>query len=253
MKIIGHRGAAGLALENTLPSIEVARILGVDAIEFDVRKTKDNKLVLCHDGDVSDISESSAKLKHSRLKELKRILLDDKQSTIPSVQEALKIAGGTPVIIELKEVDTAELLIPILKKYSKLDITVASFKLGELAKLRQANVKAKLFGLEHTKPFEIVQYARELKLDGIGLNFWILNPLTYWMCKRAGLNIYVFTVNSRLVGRFLGMLYPDVSVCTDHPEWFIKHPYLRLKAERSWTTDSASLKARAKKRRNRRR
>ena len=56
MKIIGHRGAAGLALENTLPGIELARLLGVDAIEIDVRKTKDNQLILCHDADLKRVA-----------------------------------------------------------------------------------------------------------------------------------------------------------------------------------------------------
>ena len=74
MKIIGHRGAAGLALENTLPSLELARLLGVHAIEFDVRKTKDNRLVLCHDADLSDISNSDAKVRSLNYKKKKLFL-----------------------------------------------------------------------------------------------------------------------------------------------------------------------------------
>ncbi|MGZ6005431.1 MAG: glycerophosphodiester phosphodiesterase, partial [Candidatus Saccharimonadales bacterium] len=49
MKIMGHRGAAGLELENSAAGIEKAIELGVDFIEIDVRKTHDNQLILCHD------------------------------------------------------------------------------------------------------------------------------------------------------------------------------------------------------------
>lgn len=47
--ITGHRGAAGLAPENTLASIQLAIELGVDRIEIDVQQTKDNKIIVLHD------------------------------------------------------------------------------------------------------------------------------------------------------------------------------------------------------------
>ncbi|HLU85341.1 MAG TPA: glycerophosphodiester phosphodiesterase family protein [Vicingaceae bacterium] len=47
--ITGHRGAAGLAPENTLASIQLALELGVDRIEIDVQQTKDNKIIVLHD------------------------------------------------------------------------------------------------------------------------------------------------------------------------------------------------------------
>jgi len=49
MKVIGHRGAAGLAPENTFAGFDIALALGVDGIETDVQKTQDGKLVLFHD------------------------------------------------------------------------------------------------------------------------------------------------------------------------------------------------------------
>lgn len=234
MKIIGHRGAAGLALENTLPSLELARLLGVDAIEFDVRKTKDNKLVLCHDADLSDISKSDQKVRSLTYAQLQAIRLNDDHSTVPSLHEGLKMCGTIPVLIELKETGCAELLIEELKKFPDIQATVLSFKLDELARLRTLQPNMKLYGLERTKPFDIMQFAKELRLNGVGLNFWLLNPLTYWLAKRYHLDIFVYTVNSKLLGRFIGLLYPDVAICTNHPEFFIKHPYLKLRAERPW-------------------
>ena len=45
----GHRGARGLAPENTLPSFEQAIEIGVDAIELDVVITKDEKVLVSHE------------------------------------------------------------------------------------------------------------------------------------------------------------------------------------------------------------
>ena len=47
--VIGHRGAAGLAPENTLAAFNKACEIGVDAIELDVLLTKDRKIVVHHD------------------------------------------------------------------------------------------------------------------------------------------------------------------------------------------------------------
>lgn len=48
-RIIGHRGAAGYAPENTLESIRTAADTGADWVEFDVKLTKDQVPVLFHD------------------------------------------------------------------------------------------------------------------------------------------------------------------------------------------------------------
>src|SRR6266567_6414063 len=47
--VIGHRGAAARAPENTLAGLRHAKALGCSWAEFDVRLTGDGALVLCHD------------------------------------------------------------------------------------------------------------------------------------------------------------------------------------------------------------
>lgn len=46
--IIGHRGARGLAPENTLLGFEKALEYDIDMIEFDIRQTKDDVLIVIH-------------------------------------------------------------------------------------------------------------------------------------------------------------------------------------------------------------
>jgi glycerophosphoryl diester phosphodiesterase len=47
--VIGHRGAAAHAPENTLAGFRAAKSLGCAWVEFDVRLTVDGRLVVCHD------------------------------------------------------------------------------------------------------------------------------------------------------------------------------------------------------------
>ena len=47
--VIGHRGAAGLAPENTLAAFDKACEIGVNAVELDVLLTKDSQIVVHHD------------------------------------------------------------------------------------------------------------------------------------------------------------------------------------------------------------
>jgi glycerophosphoryl diester phosphodiesterase len=46
---VAHRGASGYAPENTLAAVDKADKLGIDWVETDVQRTKDNKLVVMHD------------------------------------------------------------------------------------------------------------------------------------------------------------------------------------------------------------
>lgn len=49
LDVQGHRGAAGLAPENSLAAFEAAVDLGVDTVELDVRLSADGQVVIWHD------------------------------------------------------------------------------------------------------------------------------------------------------------------------------------------------------------
>ena len=52
--VIGHRGAAGYAVENTLPSMDTAIARGANALEIDLCMTADSAIVLWHDWNPDD-------------------------------------------------------------------------------------------------------------------------------------------------------------------------------------------------------
>ena len=69
--VIGHRGAAGLAPENTLTSFKKAAAIGADMIELDVHKTSDDYLVCIHDDDVSRTTEGEGLVSELTLNEIR--------------------------------------------------------------------------------------------------------------------------------------------------------------------------------------
>lgn len=231
MKVIGHRGACGLALENTLASLEIACLLGVDAIEFDIRKTKDNELVVCHDADLDRVSDRQDKISSLTVQELQKITLRDGHSVVPTLRQALTLVKETPVIIEIKENDCMPELLEILDEFQHPNVTVASFKHDEMILARQLRPDLRIYLAEKTKPIEIIHLARDIKANGFDLNFWLLNPIIYWLARRHNLEIMVFTVNHTLLVRFINMLYPRVAICTNHPEKFIKRSWKKLKKD----------------------
>ena len=218
MKIIGHRGAAGLALENTLESIKAAIEAGVDAIEFDVRITKDGKLVLSHDRHLGRVSKKSARITESSLAILRKVKLNNGKAIV-TLSEAIKNTKEIPLIIEPKESDWATPLANFLRAQEDIsNCKVISFNHDELHAFHTLLPKVPVFALEHTKPFEVIRVAKTLGFTGIDINFWLLNPLTYYLARYHKLEIIVYTVNRPWIAKFLNFLYPGISITTDVPD-----------------------------------
>lgn len=219
-KIIGHRGAAGLALENSRDSIKTALSYDMDGIEFDVRRTSDGKLVVLHDRHTGRIATEKLYANRSTQAELQALILKNGQH-IPTLEEVLDIIGDQMrVTIDIKNGGSADEILRILveRPQSKVDFT--SFHHNELQTLKAALPKCRIYALEHFSPFEIVRHAYILGATGISLNMWLMNPLTYQMAKRHGLQLRVYTVNNPLLVKFFRYLYPEVVIYTDHPERF---------------------------------
>lgn len=218
MKVIGHRGAAGLALENTIQSIKAAKRAGVDAIEFDIRLTSDKKFVLCHDNSVSRVSDEHDHV----IKEISSHLINEivlkNGEKVPTLGEALQAAGKTPVIIEAKGTKWAKSLAKFLNQSNAKTAAVISFNHTELSHFAKLEPNIATYAVERTRPFDVIQIAKQNRFTGIDMNFWLLNPLTYWLARRKNLEIIVYTVNHRWIAWFLNVLFPQISITTDFPQ-----------------------------------
>ena len=117
--IVAHRGASKNAPENTLAAFTLAWIQGADAIELDVRRTKDGQLVCMHDettGRTCSKDLTVAKSTYNQLIELdagKKFGDSWRGQKIPLLSEVLRaLPPGKKAIVEIK--DNAE-SVPLLK------------------------------------------------------------------------------------------------------------------------------------------
>ena len=95
---IGHKGAAALAPENTLRSIERALEVGVDMVEVDVLSLADGTLVLAHSDDLFEVSHGAARgrVAGESLAELRELAPD-----LPTLDEALALIAAREAAVQL--------------------------------------------------------------------------------------------------------------------------------------------------------
>lgn len=93
--VMAHRGASRDERENTLAAFRRAAEVGADAVELDVRRTRDGVLVVHHDPRLAD---------GRAIVETTRVELPDH---VPTLAEALDACGAMWVNVEIKN-DSAE-------------------------------------------------------------------------------------------------------------------------------------------------
>lgn len=221
MFLIGHRGAAGLAPENTLLSIEAGIDNGANAIECDIRVTKDKKLVLCHDDTLLRIAGNSKKISELSLNQIHTTITNSGQP-IPTLAEALEAAGNTPLVIEGKGSDWAELLATELKGHKGTKPMVISSNHPELFLFTQALPGVETFAINDHSPFDAIRNATLLNLSGISTGFSHYNPLVYRYARRNNLKMITSPINRPWAVWFFHKLYPEVMITTDFPDRFKK-------------------------------
>lgn len=114
--MVGHRGNAAHAPENTLESFGQAIALGVDAIELDVHLTADGHVVVIHDPTVDRTTDRSGRVDRLTVADIQRAdagyrFTPDHGDTwpyrghgirVPTLDEVLGAFPSTPLLIEVK-------------------------------------------------------------------------------------------------------------------------------------------------------
>ncbi len=72
-KVIGHRGAAALAPENTLAGLRLAAELGVRCVEFDTKLTADGRCIVFHDETLERTTDGRGRVAASRYDAIARL------------------------------------------------------------------------------------------------------------------------------------------------------------------------------------
>lgn len=148
--VIGHRGAAAVRPENTLPAFRHALDLGVDAVEFDVRLTGDGVVVVHHDATTERTCGDSLLIDRSSIGALRKLdaaanfrgeFRSARQTPIPILDEVLELTRPLPVIIECKTEETAPFVVDVLRSHGATPrAVVGSFLNGAMRYVRAASI-----------------------------------------------------------------------------------------------------------------
>jgi glycerophosphoryl diester phosphodiesterase len=127
--VIGHRGAAGAAPENTLASIRKARELGATWVEFDVKLTRDGHAILFHDDRLERTSDGQGAVAATTLAQIRRLDAGSwfgaafRGEPVPTFEQALVVCAelGLGINVEIKpcanrEVETAQATMSTLRE-----------------------------------------------------------------------------------------------------------------------------------------
>ncbi|MEM1236540.1 MAG: glycerophosphodiester phosphodiesterase family protein [Pseudomonadota bacterium] len=109
VEIIAHRGASGMAPENTMAAIDAAVAAGADWVEIDVQETADGEIVVMHDSDFMKLSGNPLKIWDATTDGLNEIDIGSwfdpsfSDERVPTLLEALEaVRDRSKLLIELK-------------------------------------------------------------------------------------------------------------------------------------------------------
>jgi glycerophosphoryl diester phosphodiesterase len=231
--VIGHRGAAARAPENTLAALCCAKELGCIWVEFDVRLTGDGAPVLCHDPSLDRTTNGSGPVAAQTLAAIRRCdaggwfapaFVAEK---MPTLDEAVALAAelGLGANIELKadrgrEYATAAAVAATLQRLDDRrlpPLLVSSFLLSALAALRELAPQIPRGVLFRLVPRGWGEIARRLGCVAIGADHRRLRPRRAAEIRAAGYQLAAYTVNEAPRARVL-YDWGVTSVFSDAPD-----------------------------------
>ncbi|MCK5740231.1 glycerophosphodiester phosphodiesterase [bacterium] len=131
--LFAHRGCSRHFPENTLPAFQAGVDTGVDALEIDVRLTKDDQFVVFHDPDLKRMTGTRGKIRHYTQLELQNIQARHEKAGMAAILPLTDLFAAFPTMnfnIDLKdnEPEAAELLWPLLQQYHmEKQVIIGSF------------------------------------------------------------------------------------------------------------------------------
>jgi glycerophosphoryl diester phosphodiesterase len=135
---IGHRGTRRDFDENTILAFKKAKEYGANYIEFDIRKTKDKKLVVLHDSYLDRTTDGTGLLKDFTYEEIRAVKTVMYKNSIPSLTEVLdEFNGQINFMIELKEEDLVDDVAEVIKANNLIgNIVISGKRLHDLLRIK---------------------------------------------------------------------------------------------------------------------
>lgn len=245
VEIIAHKGASGIAPENTMAAFALALEMGVDMIELDVRNTKDEQIIVFHDETLERTTDGTGLVHDYTLDEIKNLdagawFGDAKYvgEKVPTLKEVLDfIDGRCKVLIEIKHMDHphyhdfAEKLIDIIRNekngYDWVILQSYENEYLEVAHEYDDHVQTKklLIGEDSTPLLAFYIETRiilgraklEGRLSALNPEYTTLSTRRIFRMHAHGFKVYTYPVNTR--ADMVKMMHMGVDgIITDHPE-----------------------------------
>lgn len=222
MKVVGHRGARGLAPENTIASLKKAIEHGADEIEIDVRVTKNGVVILHHDAKLSDRSGQRLSIKNSLYADLKR-----RKPDLTTLEEAIEVVNKrVPLQIEVKPGVPVSPVVKTLKQFIKQGWREADFLLGSKSQTTLNDLHRQFPSIQKVVIESWSGIRAHLRARQVGTKLISINKLCLWpgyirAVKRSGYYLYSYTVNDLAKAKQWQKNGLD-AVVTDYPDRFDK-------------------------------
>jgi glycerophosphoryl diester phosphodiesterase len=228
---IAHRGASYLAPENTVAAAKLAWELGADAVEIDVYLTKDNRVMAMHD---KDTKRTTGGKKSLAIKKTPSLVLNDldvgswkdekyKGEKIPFISEIIEtVPEGKKLVVEIK---TGSEILPHLKraieKSGKQDQMVfICFGWETILETKKEFPANACYWLSSSKQGlkKKMKEAAEAGLEGVNLNYKIIDEEVMQMANELNLEVLTWTVNDPEIAKRMTEL-GVTGITTDRPKW----------------------------------
>ena len=222
MKIIGHRGARGLAPENTIAALRKGLEHHADELEFDLRVTKDGVVILHHDRHLVDPDGKKHLIAECSYKALQAHKPD-----LATLNEVLESIGHpVPLYIEVKRHERTAPIVKILKDHLANGWKPGYFLLGSKSQQVLLELHAALPDIEKIiiEPWSGVRAARRARQ--VNAKIVAMNQLWLWWgfirgFKNGDKRLYAYTLNDPAKARRWER-WGLAGVITDYPDRFEK-------------------------------
>ena len=153
--VVGHRGNAAYAPENTLESFRQAVDLGVDALELDVHLSGDGHVVVIHDSTLDRTTDGSGRVERQTLAEIRKVDAGARFTrdggttwpwrgrgvTVPILDEVLGAFPRMPLLIEIKADAASQPTRDLIERHGAVDrCIVASFREVAMGAFRDSGI-----------------------------------------------------------------------------------------------------------------
>ncbi len=225
--ITAHRGASGLAPENTLASVVLAMKIGANFAEIDVQETADGHLILLHDNSLKRTTDRDKNIWDLKLSDLRDVdagswfspqFAGEPVPTFAQIVDAVR--DKMKLNIELKmnghQQNLGSRVVDLIQKKNFISqCIVTSFDREEIRKVKNLNPAIKT-GYIFSKTPEEDLWAGEFDLISVGRK--LVTDKLVQNAHNAGKEVHVWTVNKEEeMGKMIDLgvdniitNYPDV-------------------------------------------